>query len=269
MGQIDPARHPLLHHVAQGAQWLGQDDYPAWEEWADEHERWLQFVRARGALDHYLPRFRGPAQRRDEALAEIAAAYFVETHAGLPIIAWEPRGTGRTKGEFLVGVRPAGQVFVEVKSPGWEAEIARTQGQGSPRLGQPKYIHAEVRSTAPWASVREAVAKAYPKLPDSMPTLLIIVDDLMVALHSWLRTVEIALYSEREEGHTTGYLADDGSFVGRRYERLGAVGILNVDLKTVVPGYLFSLFRNPNALPAVAVPRAVFAGYPNYDRPTW
>ena len=38
------------------------------------------------------------------------------------------------------------------------------------RLQEPKYVGVEARATAPWASVRHAVAKAYPKMPDTMPT---------------------------------------------------------------------------------------------------
>jgi len=41
---IVPTRHPLLHHVRQGARWVGQDAYPSCVEVADEHERWLEFV---------------------------------------------------------------------------------------------------------------------------------------------------------------------------------------------------------------------------------
>jgi hypothetical protein len=269
MGQIDPVRHPVLHLVSHGAQWIGQDDYPAWAEWADEDEQRLEFIRNAGRLDHYLPRLRGPAKRRDEARAEVTAAYFLEKLCGLPIIEWEPRGRGTTRGDFLVDLGPAGQMFVEVKSPGWEAEIAKAEGQDTARLRRPKYVHAEALTTAPWASVRTAVAKAYRKMPASISTLLIIHDDLMVPLSEWLKPVQIALYCERADGHTDGYLAEDGCFVGHRYECLGAVGILNVELKGAISEYRFTLFRNPNALRAVTLPRAVFAGYPSYDAPDW
>ena len=111
----------------------------------------------------------------------------------MAIFGWEPPGAGGTHGEFLTGFDPRQAVFVEVKSPGWEDEIVQDQGQGSPRLQKPKYIHAEARSTAPWASVRHAVKKAYPKMPTNMPTMLVINDDLMVALLDWSEVVDIAL----------------------------------------------------------------------------
>src|SRR6266852_2296152 len=96
---IDPTRHPLLHALAQGAQWVGTDDFPAFPVWADEHEEWLRLVKGAGGLDHYLPRLRGPKQRRDETFAEIAVAYFLATRCGMSIFEWEPSGAGTKVGE--------------------------------------------------------------------------------------------------------------------------------------------------------------------------
>jgi hypothetical protein len=71
-------------------------------------------------------------------------------------------------GEFLVGFDRGQPIFGEVKSPGWEDEIAKAEGQDSPRFQQPKYIDLEGGATAPWAAVRYAVTKAYPKMPDNV-----------------------------------------------------------------------------------------------------
>lgn len=262
---IDQARHPLLHDIAQGAQWFGADEFPSCLEWADEHEAWLRFVKGAGGLAHYLPRLKGPKERRDEAFAEIAVAYFLSTRCGMSVFEWEPRGAGGKLGEFLLGIGPQQPVFVEVKSPGWEDEVARSEGQASPRLQQPKYVDAEGRATAPWAAVRHAVKKAYPKLPGTMPTLLVINDDLIVSLLNWNKGVtEIGLYTAKSPGHDSGYLAEDGPFVDKRCERLGGVGIFNVRLLSTGIEYRFALFENPHALPAVAVPPAVANGYPRY-----
>lgn len=263
---IDPQRHPRLYQLAQGATWVGTDDFPASEEWANEHEQWLAFIDAVGALGHYLPRLRGPKERRDEAFTEIAVAYFLAVRCGHPILAWEPVGVGGKRGEFSVAV--AGQsVFVEVKSPGWEQEIAAAEGQGSPRLSQPKYIAGEARSTGPWESVRHAVKKAYPKLDDIEPTLLVIKDDLMVDLLDRGTTMmDIAVYTPAAAGHTSGYLAEDGPFADARYERLGGIGVLVVDHPVGEPvRYRFALFDNPHALPAVALPPALAPGHPRFD----
>lgn len=263
---IDSRRHPQLNQVVQGATWIGADDFPASEEWADEHELRLAFIHAQGVLGHYLPRLRGPKERRDEAFTEITVAYFLAVRCGHPILAWEPVGVRGKRGEFRVAV--AGQsVFVEVKSPGWEQEIAAAEGQGSPRLSQPKYISGEARSTGPWESVRHAVKKAYPKLADIEPTLLVIKDDLMVDLLDWGTTMmDIAVYTPAAAGHTSGYLAENGPFADARYERLGGIGVLVADRPSDKPvRYRFALFENPHALAAVALPLALASGHPRFD----
>lgn len=259
---INPARHPLLWHMRQGARWVGQDDYPA-PLIADEHERWLEFINGRGQLERFHPRFRDRAVQRDETLVEIGVAYFLERHAGLPIAQWEPQGRQGT-GKFRVSLPGGGEMFVEVKSPGWEAEEVRTRGPQSPRLSQPKHIHAHGGWTVPARRVRESVTKAYPKVPDTMPTLLVIHDDLIVPLHNCLMFVDIALYRPRAPGQydMSNSLAEDGCFVGSAFERLGAVGILNIEHPL---RYRFTLFDNPHCLEAVAIPRTVFLGYQRTD----
>jgi hypothetical protein len=158
----------------------------------------------------------------------------------------------------LIGLDAKQPVFVEIKSPGWEAEIAEAEGQKSARLDQPKYMHAEARATAPWQAVRYAVAKAYPKMPDGMATLLVINDDLMVPLPDWGTTImNVALYTPKQPGHVNGYLAEDGAFVDRRHERLGAVGVFKVDLPAEGVRYRFLLFRNAHALRQVMLPEEV------------
>src|SRR5713101_7975155 len=109
---VDPAQHPLLHDLAQGAQWVGKDDFPSCRQWADECEAWLRFIDGAGALEHYVRRLKGPKERRDEAFAEIAAAYFFATRCGLSIFEWEPPGAGGKVGEFLMGFDPKRPVFV-------------------------------------------------------------------------------------------------------------------------------------------------------------
>ena len=97
---------------------MGTDEFPSCVTWADEHEAWLRFAKETG---------------------------------GFAFMGWEPLGADSKRGEFLVGAPP---VFVEVKSPGWEDEIAKAGRRDSPK-------------------------KAYPTMPDTLPTLLVINDDLM------------------------------------------------------------------------------------------
>jgi hypothetical protein len=266
---IDPSRHPLLHLVWQGARWAGQDAYPTSPKAADEHERWLEFIDQKGEIGRFLPRLRDCAAKRDETLAEIAVGYFLDPYCGLPIAAWEPPGANGKKGEYLVSLPDGRNMFVEVKAPGWEEEVVDAEGRNSPRLSQWKHIDGEGRRLTPWKGVRGAIGKAYPKMPDTMPTLLVIKDDQFVALHDWLSNVKIALYCPRGAGDypNCDYLAEDGSFVGSAYKRLGALGILNVDFLEGSSGasFRFTAFDNPNCLPAVAVPPGIFPGPPRCD----
>jgi len=267
MNNIDPTHHPLLTRIATGAQWIGKDHFPSCIEWADEHERWLRFVDEAGELNRYFQRLRGPKERRDEAFAELAVIFFLAERCGLPPTEWEPVGAGNKRGEVLVRLPGKGSMFVEVKSPGWEAEIANAEGQGSPRLKMPKYIDGESRAIGPWKSVREAIAKACPKVPDSIPTLLVINDDLMVSLTFVQINVDIALYCEKGKGtHKSGYLAEEGSFVGSRYERLGGLGVFQVSLGGNGIEYKFSLCDNPNALKTTAIPQSIFTGFPRNNK---
>lgn len=206
-------------------------------------------------LNPYRPRLIRGNRQRDKTLAELAVGYFLETKCGLPIVGWAPLGAGNKEGDFLAQLPEADQMFIEVKSPGWEAEVVRGEGRESPRLCQPKYIHGETRSIAPWQAVREAVKKAYPKMPGLMPTILVIHDDLFVSPDYC--SADIALYCPRSSGHTAGYLSENGCFVDSTYERLGAVGILGVDYKPSSGRYRFSLFDNPHCLRRAAIPRAV------------
>ena len=264
MNAIEPGRHPLLHRVEQAARWVNQDAYPAWPTVADEHERWLRFTEEKGEFERFLPRLRGRPAQRDETIAEIGVAYFLERRCDLPIQTWEPPGENGKTGEFGISLSDGRTMFVEVKSPGWEAEIVEREGKDSPRLAQPMHIHGEAHSTAPWQRVREAVRKAYLKMPATTPTLLVIRDDLSVSLNDWPQNVmEIALHCPRHVGSTGGYMAEAGSFVGSDFKNLGAEGILNVDFPCDDPGarYRFAVYDNPNCLAAVAVPRTILSEY--------
>jgi len=83
---IDPDRHPLLHEVARGARWVGTDEFPSSVTWADEHEAWLGVAQETGGFDHYVQRLRGPKERRDEAFAELAVAYFFVKLCGMSML---------------------------------------------------------------------------------------------------------------------------------------------------------------------------------------
>ncbi len=50
--------------------------------------------------------------------------------------------------------------------------------------------------------------------------------------------------------------------MNNQYERLGAVGVFQVDLPAQGMRYRFAIFENPYALPAVAIPPEIWPDYP-------
>ena len=243
------SERPLLAKIAQGSRWLGKDEFPSDELWANEVEKWLQYVDGRGQFDRFLPRLRDLPAQRDETLAEIKPAYFIETYAGYQICAWGPCGEGAKLGDFSFAFK-AMKIFCEVKSPGWERSIVKSQGVDSPQLKQPKYItgvEADLFDNSRY--VRDSVLKAYSKFPVGGPTLLILVDDLRVSLSNDRLGVPMALYE-----------SVSGCFTSSQYSRLGALAVLNVE-NTGKIEYRVSVFHNPMAQCATALPKQVFANF--------
>lgn len=250
--KIRPERHPRLHSISVGAAWVIEDEYPSSAEWADAAEERLEYVERAGRLDSYWPKLRSGARQRDDALAEIKAAWFLERRCGLPVVQWEPPGADGKTGDFLVRLPRSNPVFVEVKRPNWRREVAVAEGQDSPRLARPKYLDGEARSTAPWRDVQGSARRAYQQMPDNgvTPTLLIIVDNLFLPLNLG-GDGALAYYNPRRALYGEG-----GMFTAREpYERLGAVATLNEEH----PGEItFAVFHNAHALPAVRMPRKTF-----------
>lgn len=272
MVPVDPFRHPLLHCVVQGARWAGEDQFPG-SVGPDLYEEWLQFIACKGELGRFHHRLHtSTKEQRDETFAEIGCAYFLEKKLGFPIIGWEPPGVDGKKGEFHVVLPDSRQMFVEVKSPGWEAEITRSEpdAAAAARLAQPKYLGVEAFFYGAEAPIGAAVKKAYGKFPDTTPTLLLIFDDERVPLtEMYLDDVLGALY----EKHIPGAKdpadptkdKEDGPFADGRFERLGAVGILNYGYGGTPGDLRFMLFRNPHALHAVTIPSEAFHGRDVHD----
>src|SRR6266849_5912931 len=105
MMKIDQSRYPLLYKLAQGADWLGTDEFHTlvgigggglWETW-------LGFVAVNGGLGHYASRLKGPKDQCAIAFNEIAVAHFLVTECRLLILGWQVPGAHSMLGEFLVG----------------------------------------------------------------------------------------------------------------------------------------------------------------------
>jgi hypothetical protein len=234
---------PLLSTVIDRAGWAGKDGFPAWQFFADEIERVLSFAAARGMFEMYLPELTGrtPSQR-DSALAELRVAYFLDRN-GFTISEWRPVGLAPKEGEFLARCPSGAEVFVEVKSPGWESELTQEQ-RLSGRLAEPKYINGEARYADNSPAITFAVEKAYPKFSPVRHNLLVVADDLFLSMEyypsMWARR---ALYD-----------SPDGKFATPAFERLGGVGLFWVKQQREQIWYEMPLFLNPFATEPTQLP---------------
>ena len=223
------------------AKWAQEDEFPSNQQWADDLEKILKFAAAQRQLNKFTPKLTASASQRDSALAELRVAFHLHSQ-GLNISSWEPVGLPPKEGEFKVVDKTGREVFVEVKSPGWEGELSKDEINNG-RARKPKYIQAEARSIAPWERIQFAVNKAYDKFLASIPNLLVIADDLFVGLdYRTDHMVKIALYSTH----------NNGPFTSKSYERLGGVGIFWIDTKSMK--YVMNLYINPFALSNCTIP---------------
>ena len=243
---------PLSAQVVKDAVWFGSDAYPSSQFWADELEGLLIFVQAWDVYDRYLPELRASTNQRDAALSELRVAFHFH-RSGFPITHWKPVGSPPKEGEFCIACASRSEIFVEVKGPGWESELSNEERHAG-RTKQPKYIDGEVHWVSSSETIVMAVNKAYPKLPDEAPNLLVIADDLFVG---YLERRSALL--DLEVGHALYSCHNDGVFTNPSYERLGGVGVFAVSEKQSGICYSMRLFINSFAKKCALPPDFVAA----------
>jgi hypothetical protein len=230
-----------------------RDKYPAWQVYADECERLLRFLSLRGEVDRFQPRLRAKRQQRDEALNEIRVAHYLDS-IGYPVVAWEPVDAPGGKVEFSVASEAGKPVFVEVKSPGWEAELTVAERQCG-RAQRVKYLGMEARVARPIQVIRRTVEKARRKFSGKASSLIFICDDCFVSLGAWgWGPLQMALTQS-----TIGW--GDGLFRDLKYANVGGVCLLWISRITDRRGIGWSslCMANPNAVPTAALPRDLVA----------
>jgi hypothetical protein len=168
---------PLTASLLASSTWSRKSVYPANQSWADDTERVLEFLTRHQKLDEFLPRLR--TREYEGAFAEARLAMFLATRPNWRILDWEPKVTTHP-GDLEVEFAQTGSIFVEVKGPGWEAELTNEEVQRG-RTRVPKWIHAEARSVDPIPEVQAALVKALPKLSIERSNLVSIVDDFFLS----------------------------------------------------------------------------------------
>jgi len=218
---------------------------------SDELEKLLEFSDSQNQFERFLGRISKAADNRmDEVVQELRTAFFFYRN-GFPICRWEPSGLLGKIGEYSLRADRQ-EVFVEVKSPGWEAELSPEEIKAG-RTKQPKYIQGDARAVAPWLQVRDCMKRAYCKFTDAQPNLLVIADDFHMSLTEEDDSqFEIALFEK-----TTVFNKEAGYFANSSYERLGGIGIFSVRLTTDGLAYAYKGITNPFSLERTRVPQSL------------
>lgn len=224
------------------------DAYPANPRAAAElDDILLPFAVQQGQEKQFVSRLQSRNTQRDEALNELRVGHLLHHH-GFPIKQWEPP-CPLGKGEYLV-TSPEGQdVFVELKSPGWEGELTDEERKNG-RTKLPKFRNGDGGAFGNWEPLQKCIDKWYAhKFSSSQPNLLVVADDLKpLSLIDTPDHVEIALFA-----NDTAY-GKLGCFTSNQYENLGGVAVFEAVSDGVQVEYRFRVFENPFALPATRLP---------------
>ncbi len=205
----------------------------------------FQYADIESQFERYFNRLTKSYSQFDSALAELRVACHLDSK-GLPISSWEPVPSSGNAGEYLIQCSSGEQVFVEVKSPGWEGELGLAE-LDSGRARQAKYIDGDSRWVDPAKRIQFAIEKAYKKFDPASPNLLVIAGDLFVAPESAPELfVQGALYD-----------GGNGYFANSTYQNLGGVALFRVDSDTSLIRNELRLFVNPRFLPETKLPEGV------------
>jgi len=259
---------PLTQRLLSGSKWQGNDQFPAWQVWADEVESVLGFLDRENRLADFLAVIKGARnqQHRDACLAEARGSYFLNQN-GFRIVEWEPQGEGTTKGEALVSYPGSTEIFVEVKQPGWRGEFlpqtaadrkrmsAVETAERYQRMKQEKFLPGVLEGGAVGShhfAMSVVRRNALRKFTDQRPNLAIVVDDCKVTV---VGIPSLSEYVQREFLHP----AHDPDDPDDRwtYERLGGVLFLQPESTGTTIEYKMDFVVNPSVLPSCALPPPV------------
>lgn len=238
---------PIARRLLRPDRW--KDKYPTWPDYAKELDALLDFADEQGRLLHFMPRFESKAAQRDEALDELRVAYWLH-QSGFPVVQWEPPGLDGRVGEYLISVPERKNVFVEVKSPGWEGGLSDDERKAG-RAQQPKYGRDEGGAVGNWIPLQKCIERAYTKFDPVQPNLLIVADDFHFGLYDCLDHVELGLYNTEKGYGMVGY------FTSPAFENLGGVGVFRAFIGDRGVENEFRVFCNPFALPTAKLPSSI------------
>jgi len=167
---------PRTRMLINRSVWSASSVFPSGQEWADDTERILGFLEAQGVLDAFLPRLL--AREWEGAFAEARVGYFFKRN-GFKILNWEPMEVPDRPGDIDIQWMDTEPIFVEVKGPGWEGELAAEVRNDRKLL--PKYINGEARVLDTTGPLVKAIHKAIPKFAAARANVVAIADDLFMS----------------------------------------------------------------------------------------
>lgn len=243
----------LFDSVFNNPKWKGQDAFPSSMEWKVEINKRLKFIKNKNELNRFLKRLNATKTQRDEALAEIFAAYILEEILNFKIIDWERNTVGDRNVDFVI-MADFQEIYCEVKSLGWEAELNQKEKM-SGRKSQPKYIDAKARWIAPWKNIQYSIIKAYPKFLPDKNNIVIICHDLFISPLIDNLNTNIALYSNDMRLNSIIKKECKGCFSDNTYENVGGLLIIEDNLfsgNTEVT-YKYKFFTNKYSLNPISL----------------
>jgi hypothetical protein len=206
----------LFNSIFCKPRWDGKDDFPSSPKLKEEIEKWLIFMKKRhnNQLEKLKPRLNAERHKRDEALDEIFSAYLIENIFGYPILQWDAKTINNRDVDFII--YNEGEIYCEVKSPGWESELG-SKDVSSKRKLLPKHINGETRTLGGIRGIMYSIEKSYNKFLPNCRNLLIIKDDFFSPILDNIRRIDIALFHPEK-----------GCFYDNRFENLGGIIFLNM-----------------------------------------
>jgi hypothetical protein len=165
---------PLTRALLDESVWSSESLFPAWQEWADDAENVLSFLREQGVLDAFRARLR--AREWEGAFAEARVGFFL-SKMNFRVLAWEPEAVKDRPGDIDVQYGDTEPIFVEVKGPGWEGELTHEERKRG-RSALPKHVDMEARAIDSIGPSLYAVDKAIPKFDSARCNMVAINDDL-------------------------------------------------------------------------------------------
>ena len=211
----------LFDDVFEETEWNGKDSLA--KIWKEEIDKRLEFIKSKGQINRFKPRLNSTETQRGEALAEILSAYVLEEILSYRIIEWEkPTIGGKNVDLFITdGVQ---EIYAEVKSPSWEAELSQEERLSKRKL-EPKYIDGEARSLGSWQNIQYAIIKANEKFIFNKNNLVVLSTDLFISPLVLPRDLNIynALYRDSALHNNLTKKDENGCFSDNKYENIGGV----------------------------------------------